>query len=136
MLTCSFFFSFSLFFFLSILGGSLYPHQHMIHFWHIWARRVEALQEHFALRKMGLTFAAWQALWLYRKEAREYATLADMHYENASMQRAFMGWENSVTDRKLQRRVRQGAIAWGRRRLVQRIFVAWQVATFGSSPDQ
>ena len=105
----------------------------MIHFWRIWARRVEALQEHFALRKMGLTFAAWQALWLYRKEAREYATLADMHYENFSMQRAFSGWESAVTDRKLQRRVRQGAIAWGRRRLVQRIFLAWQVAIFGVS---
>ena len=29
----------------------------------MWARRVEALQEHFALRRMGVSFAAWQALW-------------------------------------------------------------------------
>ena len=104
----------------------------MICIWHMWARRVEALQEHFALRRMGVSFAAWQALWLYRKEAREYASLADMHYENTTMQRAFRGWEAAVTDRKLQRRVRQGAIAWGRRRFVQRVFLAWEEATLGS----
>ena len=105
----------------------------MIKYWHVWAHRAEALQEHFALRRMGLTFAAWQALWMYRKESREYQILADMHYKNTTMQRAYSRWENAITDRKLQRRVRQGAIAWGRRRLVHRIFHAWQVAVWRSA---
>lgn len=90
---------------------------------------MEALQEHFALRRLGLAFAAWQALWLYRKEAREFASLAEMHYKNSSMDRVFSGWQGAITDRKLQRRVRQGAVAWGRRRLVQKVLQSWKTVT-------
>ena len=87
------------------------------------------------MRRTGKAFLFWRDTWMERKLSREEGELADMHWRNAVMQRAFEAWENRHLDHQLRKQVHRGALAWGRRRLASRALDGWAAAVWGKEEE-
>ena len=103
----------------------------MLRFWKWWSNRATALQTHFATRRKGILFTKWRHMWYQAKLMRDSADLAVLHYHNFQMRKAFVVWEDLYVTNTLDRQLLAGALAWGRRKLVQRSWKVWVDASKG-----
>jgi hypothetical protein len=103
----------------------------MFRFWQWWSTRVTSLQAHFATRRKGVVFTKWRSLWSEAELMYDSEMLADMHYHNYHMRKSFIIWEDQYLRNKLDLQLLNGALAWGRRKLVKRTWKAWSDASKG-----
>ena len=105
--------------------------KHMFRFWHWWSNRANALQLHFSTRHKHSIFIKWRAMWSEAKFLKDGEELAEMHHANFQLRKAFVVWEDVYVRNKLDLQLLNGALAWGRRKLVERTWRAWVDASKG-----